>query len=463
LLSCNFGDYMTKKIETKWWVLIAIGAGTFMTALDASVVNIILPILRESFNSSVATIEWVVTVYLLVISGMLLTFGRLGDLKGHKTIYLLGFGLFIVFSALSGSAWSPTSLVIFRAMQAFGGAMLASNSAAIVTDNFPVHERGRAFGLISTMTYLGLTVGPVLGGWLTHIFNWRMVFYINIPVGLLAMSLSLHFIPKDKPSGEGQRFDVSGAVLFVAGLSAFMLGLNKGADWGWGSPAILGLLAASLVILVIFVLVEKKVPSPMLDLNLFRNKIFTFSSLSSVLNYIAIYSVIFLMPFYLIQGRGFEPSMAGMILTIQSVLMAITAPFSGYISDKIGSRLPGMVGMGTMSVGLLLLSTINGVSGLWVIILGLTLVGFGTGSFISPNTSALMGAAPGNQQGVASAMQAESRSFGMVLGIGLAGAIFTTHLAANTPQALFTGVDKGFLAGAGVAALGVMTSYFKKR
>jgi len=178
---------------------------------------------------------------------------------------------------------------------------------------------------------------------------------------------------------------------------------------------------------------------------------------------IAIYSVIFLMPFYLIQGRGFEPSMAGMILTIQSVLMAITAPFSGYISDKIGSRLPGMVGMGTMSVGLLLLSTINGVSGLWVIILGLTLVGFGTGSFISPNTSALMGAAPGNQQGVASAMQAESRSFGMVLGIGLAGAIFTTHLAANTPQALFTGVDKGFLAGAGVAALGVMTSYFKKR
>jgi EmrB/QacA subfamily drug resistance transporter len=459
----NHGDKMVKKIERKWWVLIAIGAGTFMSALDASVVNIILPIVRESFNSSVATVEWVVTVYLLVISGMLLTFGRLGDLKGHKTIYILGFGLFITFSALSGSAWSPTSLVIFRAFQAFGGAMLASNSAAIVTDNFPVNERGRAFGLISTMTYLGLTIGPVLGGWLTHVFNWRMVFYINIPVGLLAMLLSLRFIPKDKPAGEGQRFDILGAVLFVAGLSALMLGLNKGADWGWDSPAVLGLLISAMIILYIFIQIERRAPSPMLDLNLFRSQVFTFSSLSSILNYIAIYSVIFLMPFYLIQGRGFEPSMAGMILTVQSILMAITAPFSGYVSDKIGSRLPGMIGLGTMSGGLLLLSTIDGTSRLWVILVGLGLVGLGTGSFISPNTSALMGAAPANQQGVASAMQAESRSFGMVLGIGMAGAIFTTQLAANSSQALFSGVSKGLLAGAGIAALGVITSYFKKR
>ncbi|MFC2028991.1 MFS transporter [Chloroflexota bacterium] len=454
---------MAKTIPTKWLVLIAIGTGTFMTALDASVVNIILPILKESFNSSVATIEWVVTVYLLVISGMLLTFGRLGDLKGHKKIYLLGFGLFVIFSGLSGAAWSPTSLVIFRAMQAFGGAMLASNSAAIVTSNFPANERGRAFGLISTMTYLGLTVGPVLGGWLTHVINWRLVFYINVPIGLLAMTLSLRFIPKDNPVGNDQQFDVLGAGLFVAGLSSLMLGLNKGAEWGWGSPIVIGLLSSSVVLLYIFFQVERKAPDPMLDLNLFRSQVFTYSVLSSVLNYIAIYSVIFLMPFYLIQGRGFEPSTAGLILTIQSALMAITAPFSGHVSDRIGSRLPGMIGLGTMSIGLLVLSTIGDLTGLWVIVLGLAIIGFGTGSFISPNTSALMGAVPKSQQGIASAMQAESRSFGMVLGIGLAGAIYTTQLATNTPQALFIGVDKGFQAAAMVAALGVITSYFKKK
>ncbi|MFC2064312.1 MFS transporter [Chloroflexota bacterium] len=454
---------MSKRIAVKWWVLIAIGTGSFMATLDASVVNIILPILKDAFNSNVATIEWVVTVYLIVISGMLLTFGKLGDLKGHKTIYQWGFGIFIVFSGLSGGAWSPTSLVIFRAMQAIGGAMLASNAAAIVTDNFPQDERGRAFGLLSIMTYLGLTVGPVLGGWLTHVFSWRMVFFINIPIGLLALFLSQRFIPKDTPADLGQQFDVIGAILFMAGLSTLMLGLNKGAEWGWGSPAILGVLFAALIILWIFIQTQKCVSTPMLDLTLFRNRVFTLSTITSVFNYMAIYSLIFLMPFYLIEGRGFDPRYAGILLSVQSVFMAITAPISGYASDKIGSRVPGMIGLGAMSIGFLLLSIIDQATGLWVIVLGIAIIGFGTGSFISPNTSALMGSAPKSQRGVASAMQAEARSFGMVLGIGMAGAIFTTQLAANTSQALYEGVSKGFLAAALVAALGVITSHFKER
>ena len=186
----------------------------------------------------------------------------------------------------------------------------------------------------------------------------------------------------------------------------------------------------------------------MLDLTLFRNRVFTLSAMTSVFNYMAIYSLIFLMPFYLIEGRGFDPTYAGILLSVQSVFMAITAPVSGYASDKIGSRVPGMIGLGAMSIGFLLLSIIDQTTGLWVIVLGIAIIGFGTGSFISPNTSALMGSAPISQRGVASAMQAEARSFGMVLGIGMAGAIFTTQLAANTPQALYEGVNKGFLAAA---------------
>jgi MFS family permease len=152
-----------KTIDRKWWVLIAIGTGSFMSALDASVVNTILPILRTAFNSDVAAIEWVVTVYLLVLSGLLLTFGRLGDLRGHKSIYIWGFSIFVLSSALCGLAWSATALFIFRGLQAIGGAMLAANASAIVTGNFPPEQRGRAIGLVSTMTYLGLTVGPSLG------------------------------------------------------------------------------------------------------------------------------------------------------------------------------------------------------------------------------------------------------------------------------------------------------------
>jgi EmrB/QacA subfamily drug resistance transporter len=454
---------MTKTNNIKWWVLIAIGTGSFMSALDGSVVNIILPIVRDAFKSDVANIEWVVTVYLLVLSGLLLTFGRLGDLRGHKSVYIWGFSIFVIGSALCGAAWSSTVLVIFRGLQAIGGAMLASNSPAIVTGNFPAEQRGRAFGLVSTMTYLGLTVGPSLGGWLTQTLGWRSVFYINVPVGTLALILSLVFIPKDSPVDGGQRFDLPGAVTFLAGLTALMLGLNKGAELGWGSPTVLGLLGGALLLLVLFILVERRSPAPMLDLSLFRIPLFSTSTACAVLNYICIYSLTFLMPFYLIQGRGLNPAEAGLLLTAQPIIMAIAAPISGAFSDRLGSRLPGMLGMGALAGGLLLLSGIGPVTGLWLVALGLAIAGFGTGTFISPNTSALMGAAPRSRQGIASGVQAAARNFGMVLGIGLAGAIFTTHLGANTAEALFKGVDTGFLVAAGVAALGVVVSAVKDK
>lgn len=454
-------DVKTKKIDRRWWVLIAIGTGSFMAALDGSVVNTILPILRQTFNSNVATIEWVLTVYLLVLSGLLLTFGRLGDLRGHKSIYVWGFGVFIISSALCGAAWSPIALVIFRGLQAIGGAMLASNSPAIVTGNFPAEQRGRAFGLMSTMTYLGLTVGPSLGGWLTNVFGWRTVFYINVPVATLAFILSMIFIPNDSPSEIRQKFDVPGAILFVTGLTLLMLGLNQGANWGWSSPFVLGSLAAALLLGIGFILIEQRSPAPMLDLSLFRIPLFSASTVNAILNYICVNSLTFLMPFYLIQGRGLNPAQAGLLLTVQPIMMAITAPISGALSDKVGSRLPGMLGMGLLAAGLFILSRLGPTAGIGLVVLGLAIAGSGTGTFISPNTSALMGSAPRARQGIASAVQGAARNFGMVLGIGLAGAIFTTHLAQNTTESFFAGIHWGFLVAAGIAVLGVIVSAIK--
>ena len=453
---------MTKAPNRRTWVLIAIGIGSFMSALDGSIVNTILPVLRDTFQSNVAGIEWVVIVYLLVLSGLLLTFGRLGDLRGHKSIYIWGFVLFIAGSALCGAARSASMLIVFRGMQAIGGAMLASNSPALVTGNFPPEQRGRVFGLVSMMTYLGLTAGPSLGGWLTQVLGWRSVFYINVPVGALALGLSLYFIPKDAPAEHGQRFDLPGALVFMAGLTALLLGLNMGAEWGWLSAAVLGLLGGALLLLVVFIQVERRSPAPMLDLSLFGVPLFSTATASAVLNYICLYSIMFLMPFYLIQGRGLDPAQAGLLLTAQPVLMAISAPISGALSDRFGSRGPGMLGMGVLALGFLILSTLNAGSGLWLVALGLAVCGIGTGTFISPNTSALMGAAPKARQGIASAVLATARNFGMVLGIGLAGAILTTHLAQNSADALYRGVDVGFLVAAGVAALGVGMSALKK-
>lgn len=444
----------------KWWILLAIGIGTFMTALDGSVVNTILPILRLSLKANVAASEWVVTIYLLTMSGLLLSFGRLGDLRGHKTIYLSGFGLFVVSSALCGLASSVVMLVVFRTTQAIGAAMLAANSPAILTKNFPARQRGQALGMSATMTYLGLTVGPSLGGFLANLFGWRVVFYINIPVGILAVLLSLRFIPYDAPQKITERFDLLGAVVFLVGLVMLLMALNQGYEWGWTSPVILGLIAASALLLFAFGVIETRSPEPMLDLTLFQRPQFTLSVASAVLNYICLYSVIFLLPLYLIDGRGMNTAQAGLLLTAQPIVMAIAAPLSGTFSDRNGVNLPATLGMAVLGVGMLLLSRLGSASPSIQIILALAAVGLGTGIFVSPNNSAVMGAAPRRRQGIASGVLATARSFGMVLGIGISGAIYTTVLAHGNGQhlALFQGFQASFKVAILFAVLGVLTS-----
>jgi len=449
-------------VEGKWWVLLAVGVGTFMTALDGSVANIVLPVVSGAFKSDVATVEWVVTIYLLVVSGLLLSFGRLGDMRGHKSVYVSGFLVFVVSSALCGLAPTAIALIAFRALQALGGAMLLANSPAILTKNFPPTQRGQALGLSATMTYLGLTVGPSLGGWLTGQYGWRAVFYINIPVGLLALLLSVRFIPRDAAAEQTERFDLAGAATFMAGLVALLLGLNQGQAWGWTSPAILSLLAAAFVLLSVFIIIERRVSNPMLDLGLFRVRLFSASTASAVLNYICLYTVLFLLPFYLIQARGLDPAQAGLILTAQPVIMAIVAPLSGTLSDRMGARLFSTAGMIVMAVGLFLLSRLGDRSPLGYVALALATVGLGTGLFVSPNNNALLGAAPFHRRGIASGILATARNVGMVLGVGLAGAIFTTvqaqAQAMGKTGATFEGIRAGFLVAVSVAALGALAS-----
>jgi len=462
---------MEEPSNHKWWVLLAIGVGTFMTALDTSVVNTILPLISRTFDSSVADVEWVVTIYLLLLSGLLLSFGRLGDMRGHKAIYLSGFGVFVISSMLCGLAKDVAWLVAFRALQALGAAMLAANSPAILTKNFPPAQRGRALGLQATMTYLGLTVGPSLGGWLASEWGWPIVFYINIPVGLAAFLLSWRAIPNDTVRRPAEKFDLAGATLFLSGLSALLLGLNQGHNWGWGSSPILALLFGSVLLLALFLWVERRSSSPMLDLGLFKHHIFTLTAASAVLNYIGVYSGIFLMPFYLIQGLGLTSAQAGLILTAQPVIMAIIAPISGTLSDRVGTRLPAILGMTILTCGLLLLARLDSGSPQSLIMASLGVVGLGTGMFISPNNSALMGSASRNRQGIAAGILATARNFGMVLGVGLAGAVFTTILAIHQPSGsggstqpgLFEAIRVSFIVAAGITFLGVFTSAARER
>jgi EmrB/QacA subfamily drug resistance transporter len=452
------------QIDQKWLVLIAIGTSTFMSALDTSVVNTVLPVINNSFGSDIATVEWVVIIYLLVVSGMLLSFGRLGDMRGHKPVFLTGFAIFILSSALCGWAPKIELLIVFRGFQALGAAMLAANSPAILTMNFPATQRGQALGLQATMTYLGLTAAPSLGGWLTDLISWRAVFYINVPVGLAAFLLSLKFIPQDKHKSTQQRFDFPGAAVYFVGLIALLIALNQGYAWGWISLPIMGMFAFAGILLISFLYIESKSRNPMLDLSLFADRVFTSSTISSMLNYIAVFSVLLLLPFYLIQGRNFNPSQAGLILTIQPVIMAIVAPIAGSISDRIGTRIPCVFGMSTLAGGLLLLGRLSAHSPIYEIALALAVIGLGTGTFISPNNSAIMGSAPRKRQGIAAGIMATARSTGMVLGVGLAGAIFTTILANSIgDEALYAAIRTSFIVAAVLAVVGAFTSAIRER
>lgn len=446
----------------RWLILATIGVGTFMSALDGSIVNTLLPVIGTDLHTSVAGIEWVSTVYLLVVSSLLLGFGRAGDIYGNKKLYVAGFFVFVGGSALCGLAPTAGALIGLRGIQAIGAAMLFSNAPAILTKTFPPEQRGRALGALGTFTYLGLTVGPSLGGWLAGTFGWRSVFYINVPVGALAIALSLWFIAHDKPEGTKEQFDFKGALLFMTGLVALLAALNEGHAMGWMDTRIMGMFVIAVIMFAAFIYVELHAKSPMLDLSLFSSIEFSSTTLSALLNYCSVFSVLFALPFLLIQGRGLTAQHAGLILTAQPILMAVTAPFSGALSDRIGSRIPATIGMAILTAGILLLAATIQMSTFGAIAASLGVIGFGVGLFVSPNNSALMGAAPRQRQGIASGVLATARNVGMVLGIGISGAVFTTmmarHADASQLGAMLVAVRASLFVAAGFAAFGTLTS-----
>ena len=445
----------------KWAVLAAVGVGTFMSALDASIVNVVLPVMGRALGARVAEIEWVLTVYLLVVSGLLLIVGRLGDLRGHKDVYVLGFAGFVVSSALCGLAGSVQALIAFRALQALSAAMLFANAPAILTLSFPPSERGKALGMQATMTYLGLTVGPPLGGYLATHLGWRAIFFVNLPVGAFGLWLSLRNVPRDRPAGATGRFDVPGALLFFLCLLSLLLALNQGHGWGWASPATLGLLAASAALLSIFVAVERRRPEPMLDLSLFGSPVFSGAVFSAMLTYVSQFALLFLLPFYLMGARGLAPDAAGRLLVAQPLVMAITAPLSGTLSDRLGARGPIVLGLLFLAGGLCLLSFIGPTTPLWEVAAGLAVCGLGFGAFVAPNNSRLLGAAPPNRRGIASGVLAAARNVGMVLGVGLGGAVYTTVVGSGGDEAIPRAVSLATRLLAGITLVAVATTWLE--
>jgi EmrB/QacA subfamily drug resistance transporter len=438
-----------------------LAVGAFMGPLDGSMVNSMLPILTRELQVDISTTEWLLTIYMLIQTGLMLSFGRLGDLWGHKQIYVGGLVVFMVGSVLSALSPTPTLLICARAITALGSAALWANSAAILTHSFPSAQRGRALGMQSMMVQLGGSCGPPLGGLVASTLGWRGIFWIGVPVTLVALVLSLRFIERDEPSGRGERFDLAGAALYVLGLMSVLVALNQGHAWGWDSFGVLGFLGLGVALLAGFVVLEPRIKWPMLDLRLFRERAFAAPVTSMVINFISTSSIVFLMPLYLLLGRGLSPAEAGLILISQPLTMASITILSGTLSDRIGSRIPATLGMTILSLGLFLLSRVDVSTPLLQIVATLVMIGVGVGLFNAPNSSAVMGAVPSARRGVAAAILSTARTLGNTLGLGLAGAIFTTALAGReltNPVFVVQAVSVGFLTAGILAFLGAMTS-----
>lgn len=415
--------------DQRWKTMTAVGLGTFMAALNASIVNIALPYIGSAFNASLGSTEWVIMSYLLVISSLLLTFGRLGDLYGHRPVYLAGLFLFTVGSALCALAPTILALVACRIFQGFGAGMVMALGPALLTAVFPPQERGKALGLLGTTVAAALALGPTIGGLLLHCLDWRYIFLINIPIGLLALLWSQRVLIRGHR--RQQPFDWGGAVTIFVALGTLLLALSYGQEWGWSSYPVLALLVTAGVGLAFFLWHEGRTPNPMVPLALFQNRIFNAANVSQLLNFIVQYTVVFLLPFYFKDVLRLDPASGGLLLSSFPIVMMIVAPLAGALSDRIGSRSLAAAGMGVGAISLLLLATLDVDSSAAAIVWPLLILGLGNGIFQAPNNSAIMGSVPREQQGLAGGFVASMRNIGMVVGVALAGAVFNTRLAAH--------------------------------
>lgn len=451
-------------------MLFCVALGTFMSALDASVVNIAAPVIRAHFSVPLSTVEWVITTYLLVVSSVLLFFGRLSDLYGQKRVYVVGFTVFTVGSALCGLAGSVGMLITLRVVQALGAGMMFSTSSAIITASVPPESRGRAFSVNAVAVAVALSTGPVLGGALTGVFGWQSIFYINIPVGIVGVAMAMRFIPADRKQPAAP-MDIPGSVMIFGALFLLLLPLNQlGA--GMQPWLVLLLLGGGAALGVAFILHQKRAQYPILSLSLFRSRVFSASLAAAVLNYMAQYIMVFLTPFYLQTVRMFTPAMAGLLYMPMPLATLAIAPAAGIFSDRHDTRVLSSAGMGVMAAGLFLLSRMQMDTPSWYIVVSMALTGVGSGLFQTPNNSALMGSAPLENRGVASGMLATARNMGMVLGVAFSGMLFSlfagrasgggsAELAQTNPDAFVYAMRLTFIVAACIA-LGAMAASFTK-
>jgi EmrB/QacA subfamily drug resistance transporter len=402
------------------WVLLATVLGSSMAAIDATVVGIALPVIGRDFHSSMASLQWVATAYTLTLAGLLLFSGALGDRYGRKKIFLIGVAWFALASVLCGAAPDATILILARAVQGIGAALLTPGSLAILEASFRQEDRSKAIGAWSGFAGVGTAVGPFLGGWLIAAVSWRLIFMINLPLAVLVIVVALRHVPESRDPDTTGRLDTSGGVLVTLGLIGLTYGLIQGPGSGWGRPVTLFALIGGVVLLAGFLLRERRASAPLLPLSMFASAQFSAANVVTFVVYGALGGTLFLLPIQLEQVSGYSALEAGVSLLPVTVIMLLLSARSGALAARIGPRLQMSVGPVVIGAGLLLLTRV-GSTGNYVteVLPAVVVFGFGLAINVAPLTATVLAAAPANNVGMASAVNNDVSRAGGLLAVAI--------------------------------------------
>ena len=414
----------------KWLVLVAVAMAIFLGTIDGSIVNVALPTLADEFDTSFGVVQWVSLGYLLTQATLTLGFGRLGDMIGKKPIFTLGFGIFTTFSVLAGLSPTISLLIVARVFQAIGAAMIFAMGFAITTEAFPPSERGRALGINGSMVSLGIIVGPVLGGLIIDATNWRWIFLVNLPIGIIGTLTAIKFVPNIKPRTR-QRFDWIGGALFLVAFLAFLLALTYGQEAGFADPIVVVGTLIAVAAFALFITAERRVAQPMVDLTLFQSSDLSVNLLTGFLQFVSIAGLLILLPFYLSDTLGYSTREVGFLLAAVPITLGILAPLSGSLSDRLGTRPVTVAGLVVTLVGYVAARLVYAVdtTAMEFVVVGL-IIGAGIGLFQSPNNSAILGSVPRERLGITSGMLTINRISGQIVGIAVLGTVWATRTVA---------------------------------
>jgi EmrB/QacA subfamily drug resistance transporter len=452
-------DRLARSENRKWWTLAAVSFGLFMIMLDNTVVNVALPTIQRDLGAGLSELEWIVSGYALTFAALMLTGGKLADLFGRRRMFVTGLAVFAGSSLACALAPSAGFLIGARIVQGGGAALMNPATLSIISATFPPRERGTAIGIWAGVSALALAIGPLVGGLLSQHVGWSSIFYINVPIGLVAIAASFLLIDESKDTTHDQRLDLPGLLSSGVGLFALTYGLIEANTYSWGSARIVGAFAVAAVALTAFVLLERHQRVPMLDLGLFRNRTFAGANLVLLLVALAMFGVFFFLSLYMQNILGYSAVRAGASFLPMTLLIIVVAPLAGRLSDRLGSRWLLTGGMTLVAVQLLYFSRLGVHESFWNLVPGMLLGGVGMASVMAPASAAALSGVSVDKAGVGSAVMNSSRQLGGSMGVALIGAIMTHEIGGSrTPEAFVHGLSVSLEIAAAIAVAGAIVA-----